>query len=94
MSEDPLDSEEFYDLMQLYRHSGLLRGGPEEDVVANFENVKSWVRRHYSERPKIDLKLTSVSAAKPRPCPTGKHWLTGDLTCICMIRGISWPSGP
>jgi len=38
---DVLDEEEFYDLMQAYRHAPLM---PQDEVVEAFENIKAWIR--------------------------------------------------
>jgi hypothetical protein len=46
--DDLLDTEEFYNVMQVYRWAGLIKGGSrEEDVVPAFEAVKDWIRAHY-----------------------------------------------
>ena len=41
MTADILDGEDFYNLMQIYRHSPLM---PQEYVIKAFENVKTWIR--------------------------------------------------
>jgi hypothetical protein len=46
--EDFLETQDFYELMQAYRWSGILHGGREEDVVKTFEAVKEFVRIHTS----------------------------------------------
>lgn len=41
---DFLDSQDFYELMQRYRHSPAV---PQESVVQAFEAVKEYVRKHF-----------------------------------------------
>lgn len=41
--EDPLESEEFYNLMQRYRHFPIER---QDLVIAAFEDVKAWIREY------------------------------------------------
>lgn len=47
-----LDSQEFYELLQAYRHAPLY---PQADVVAAFEAIKAWVRasRPVSDTPHV-----------------------------------------
>ncbi len=41
---DVLDSQEFYEIMQKYRHSPI---GEQQSVVNSFEEVKQWIRNNY-----------------------------------------------
>ena len=41
MTDEDLDGEEFYNLMQSYRHAPFM---PQEYVIEAFENVKAWIR--------------------------------------------------
>lgn len=41
MEKDILDSRDFYEVMQQYRHSNM---DNQEQVVKAFENVKTWIR--------------------------------------------------
>lgn len=43
----PLDSEEFYNLMQVYRHTPI---GDQEAAVKAFEDVKTFVKNKFSLR--------------------------------------------
>lgn len=45
---DILDEQDFYELMQTYRWSGIAHGGSEADVVPAFEAVKEWIRQRYT----------------------------------------------
>lgn len=42
-----VDSQEFYELMQSYRHSPMAN---QSETVKNFEEVKSWIRENYRKR--------------------------------------------
>ena len=44
-ADDILEEEEFYDLMQAYRHAPFM---PQEYVIEAFENVKAWIRAFVS----------------------------------------------
>jgi len=41
--KDKLDSQDFYEVMQQYRHTAMEN---QEAVVAAFENVKTWIREN------------------------------------------------
>ena len=45
-NEDPLNTQEFYELMQTYRHSPMTN---QEEVIKNFENIKIWIRKNYKK---------------------------------------------
>ena len=45
--EDVLDSEEFFNLMQAYRHAQIYE---QEKVMAAFDNVKSYVRNNFGKK--------------------------------------------
>ena len=60
---DKLDTQEFYEVMQQYRHSN---ANNQEQVVKSFENVKTWIRDNF---------LGEVEK-KVEGCP---EWLTSDV---------------
>jgi len=41
---DKLDEEEFYNLMQKYRHTPITN---QEETVKSYEEVKTWLRKNY-----------------------------------------------
>lgn len=41
MEKDKLDSQDFYEVMQQYRHCNM---DNQEQVIKAFENVKTWIR--------------------------------------------------
>jgi hypothetical protein len=45
--KDSIDSQEFYELMQSYRHSPMT---DQSEVVKNFEEVKKWIRKNYRKK--------------------------------------------
>lgn len=45
--DDPLESQEFYELMQAYRHTSL---ATQSMVYSRFEEVKDFIRSHYERR--------------------------------------------
>lgn len=46
VGEDCLDSQEFYEICQAYRHAEAAR---QDEVVMAFEALKAWVREHAGE---------------------------------------------
>ena len=42
--KDKLESQEFYELMQAYRHVPL---ADQKSVVSAFENIKKFIRKNY-----------------------------------------------
>jgi hypothetical protein len=70
--EDFLETQDFYELMQAYRWSGILHGGREEDVVKTFEAVKDFVRTYTTlnsltpttEKEKTDALPSGVTEGK------------------------------
>lgn len=47
IENDPLESEEFYNLMQTYRHTCV---GAQAEVVAVFEDIKTFIRNNFEVR--------------------------------------------
>jgi len=43
---DILDSQDFYEMMQMYRHAQMK---DQTKVVQNFEKVKQWIRDNYKK---------------------------------------------
>lgn len=41
-----LDTQDFYEVMQSYRHANM---SDQAHVVEQFENVKEWIRKNYSQ---------------------------------------------
>ena len=45
--DDPiLDSWDFYEVMQSYRHSDMT---DQQEVIRTFENVQKWIRENYKK---------------------------------------------
>lgn len=44
--KDAVDSQEFYELMQIYRHSKL---ADQSKVIESFENVKNFIKQQNQE---------------------------------------------
>lgn len=41
--DDPLESEDFFNLMQLYRYSPM---SSQDNVITNFNNIKNWIKNN------------------------------------------------
>jgi hypothetical protein len=48
--KDKLESQEFYELMQRYRHVNQREQEGEDNTVVAFEAVKWWIRDNFVER--------------------------------------------
>ena len=44
VKSDVLESQDFYNLMQRYRHTPMTN---QEEVVNSFEEIKTWIRCNY-----------------------------------------------
>ena len=51
MENDILDNDEFFELMQQYRHT---RPTNQDLVIKRFEDVKEFIREHFTERKNQD----------------------------------------
>ena len=66
MEKDILDSQDFYEVMQQYRHCNM---DNQEQVVKAFENVKTWIRDNVLGNVQVNEQInTNVP-----------EWLTPDV---------------
>ena len=59
MFDDLLEKEEFYNLMQLYRHCPIME---QKETIKRFEDVKNFIRKNFRSRTEVEVNRNQMLA--------------------------------